>query len=167
MAKHGVAGLLVTTLVFVHVACDKKQAPAPESAPDISRQLVQQPTQPILILDKTFELRTSAAFPFEIPAHSARPHLHGVFESHLGSTRGVSDDAANIDLVVMNEDQQSELANSRPSEALFSVEDSHSQSVNFDLPPSFGKAVKYYLVFENPRNSKAGKQIKANFRIDF
>lgn len=163
----GPLGCLVIGLIFTTVACSKKPDPPKERVPDISRELVPQAAQPVSILDKTFDLKTSAAFPFEIPARSTQPHLHGIFESHLGNARGASNDAANIGLVVMNEQQQEDFANNRATETLFSIEDSHSQSVNFDLPPSFGQPVKYYLIFQNSRDGKTGKVIKANFRVDF
>ena len=158
---------LVIGLMFTSFGCDKKPDPPKESAPDISRELVAQPVQPVSILDKTFDLKTSEAFPFEVPPRSTQPHLHGIFESHLGNARGASTDAANIGLMVMNEQEQADLASNRATETLFSVEDSHSQSVNFDLPPSFGQPVKYYLIFKNSRDSKTSKVIKANFRVDF
>ena len=49
-------------------------------------------------------------FPFEIPAHAAQPHLHGIFESFAGQAHGASDDNANIDFLIMNEEQQSDFA---------------------------------------------------------
>jgi len=125
------------------------------------------PTQPQVILEKTFSLKTSATFPFQIPSHAARPHLHGIFQSFVGKAGGASDDAANIEFVILNEDQQANVASDRPSEALFSVELSHNQAVNFDLPPSMNQPVKYYLVFHNAQGSKSNKVVEANFRVDF
>ncbi len=119
------------------------------------------------VLQKTFNLKALATFPFEIPAHAVQPHLHGVFESFAGQLHGASDESANIDFLILNEEQQSDSAGNRSREALFSVEGAHNQAVNFDLPPSLNKAVKYYLVFRNPGGSKAGKVVEANFRVDF
>lgn len=119
------------------------------------------------VLQKTFNLKASATFPFEIPAHAALPHLHGIFESFAGPGRGTSDDSANIDFLVLSEAQQTEFAGNRASEAVFSVEASHNQAVNVDLPPSMNAPVKYYLVFRNPGGSKESKVVEANFRVDF
>ena len=118
------------------------------------------------ILQKTFPLKTSAEFPFEIPAHAVQPHLHGLFESFLGQVHGASDDTANIDFLLMNEQQHADFASNRPSEALFAVEGSHNQAVNFDLPASRNQPVKYYLVFRNVEN-KSSRVVEANFRVDF
>jgi hypothetical protein len=118
------------------------------------------------VLQKTFNLKVVAEFPFEIPAHAAQPHLHGLFESFAGQIHS-SDDSANIDFLILNEEQQADAAGNRVSDALFSVEGVHNQAVNFDLPPSLNRAVRYYLVFRNPGGGKGGKVVEANFRVDF
>ena len=84
----------------------------------------------------------------------------------MGQAHGASDDNANIDFLIMNEEQQSDFAANRPGEALFSVEASHNQAVNFDLPASMNQPVKYYLVFRNPQ-TKVGKIVEANMQVDF
>jgi hypothetical protein len=119
------------------------------------------------VLQKTFNLKVSATFPFEIPAHAAQPHLHGIFESFVGQVHGASDETANIDFLILNQEQQADSAGNRASEALFSLEASHNQAVNFDLPPSMNQPVKYYLVFRNPGGGKGSKVVEANFRVDF
>ena len=154
-------GVLVLTAT---IACDKPAAPPTRAVP--SDHVAPSPVGTSqTVLAKTFNLRLSATFPFEIPAHAAQPHLHGIFQSFAGQTRGVSDETANVDFLIVNEEQQAQLANNRPSEALLSVEDSHTQAVNLDLPPSMNQPVKYFLVFRN--SDKSPKVVEANFRIDF
>src|ERR1700690_971889 len=119
------------------------------------------------ILQKTFNLKSSAVFPFEIPAHAMQPHLHGMFLSFVGQVHGTADETANISFLIMNEEQNAAFARDRPSEAVFSVEDSHNQAVNYDLPASMSKPVKYYLVFRNSEGSKSSKVVEADFRVDF
>jgi hypothetical protein len=120
------------------------------------------------VLQKTFHLKGSATFPFEIPAHAVQPHLHGIFESFAGQTHGPSDDATNISFLILNEEQHAEFAGTdRPGEALFSVDSAHNQAVNFDLPPSMNQSVKYYLVFQNSAGNKGDLVVEANFRLDF
>ena len=96
-----------------------------------------------------------------------QPHLHGIFQSFLGEVHGASDETANIDFMVLNEEQEADFSNNRPGETLFAVEKSHNQAVNFDLPASMERPVKYYLVFRNAENSKRSKAVEANFRVDF
>jgi hypothetical protein len=158
---------LIAIFLLVDEACTK-EPPAPISTIAPSDRVAPSPvgtTQ--TVLQKTFNLKVSATFPFEIPAHAAQPHLHGIFESFVGQVHGASDETANIDFLILNQEQQADSAGNRASEALFSLEASHNQAVNFDLPPSMNQPVKYYLVFRNPVGSKGSKIVEANFRVDF
>ena len=165
LAMFALGTLLLATLLL-QAACTK-DAPPPAKTILPSEHVTASPVGTTeSVLQKTFTLKASAVFPFEIPAHAAQPHLHGIFESFVGQVHGASDDSANIDFLIMNEDQQSDFASNRPGEALFSVEASHNQAVNFDLPASMNHAVKYYLVFRNPQ-ARVGKIVEANIRVDF
>ena len=158
---------LLTILLLISVACTKN-APAPVSTAAHSEPVAPSPVGTTQnVLEKTFSLKTSSTFPFEIPAHAVQPHLHGIFESFVGQVHGASDETANIEFLILNETQNNDLVSNRPSEALFSVDASHNQAVNFDLPASRNQPVKYYLVFRNPEGGKATKVVEANFRIDF
>jgi hypothetical protein len=158
---------LIAIFLLVDEACTK-EPPPPVSTIAPSDRVSPSPvgtTQ--TVLQKTFNLKVSATFPFEIPAHAAQPHLHGIFESFVGQVHGASDETANIDFLILNQEQQADSAGNRASEALFSLEASHNQAVNFDLPPSMNQPVKYYLVFRNPGGGKGSKVVEANFRVDF
>lgn len=159
---------LIAAVLLASAACTKD--PQPQAPPTVapSDHVAPSPvgtTQ--TVLEKTFNLKNSATYPFEIPAHAVQPHLHGIFESFVGQVHGASDETANIDFLIMNAEQESNFASNRPSEALFSVEGSHNQAVNFDLPASMNQPVKYYLVFRSSGNGKANKVVEANFRVDF
>ena len=152
--------------LLVLVACTKQQPPAA----DILRPSERIAPSPVgtsqTILQKTFAVKKSlVTFPFDIPSHAVRPHLHGIFESFAREVHGASDESANIDFLIVNQEQYADLVSDRPSEALMSVEASHNQAVNFDLPASLDRPVKYYLVFRN--SSGGGKVVEANFRVDF
>jgi len=148
--------------------CEQKAAaPAPAAAPVQYDHVAASPVGTDQnILQKTFTLKTSVVFPFEIPAHAVRPHLHGLYTSFVGDVHGESGSAANVDFLVLNEDQYGDFQHGRPSEALFSVEASHNQAVNFDLPASMNQPVKYYLVFRGS-SGESKKTIEANFKVDF
>jgi hypothetical protein len=156
---------LAVALVFATDACEKKKPPAEEMLP-MDRVAPSPVGTNQSILHKTFTVKSTATFPFEIPPHAVRPHLHGIFESFVREVHGESDDSANVDFLIVNADQYADLASNRPSEALFSVEASHNQSVNVDLPASLDQPVKYYLVFRNPGKGP-GKVVEADFHIDF
>ncbi len=159
---------LVMLLLLAVTACTK-QPPAPVStAPPPSERVAPTPVGTTQnVLQKTFTLQRSAEFPFEVPAHAAMPHLHGIFESFVGQAHGASDESANIDFLILNEEQHDDFAQNRSSDTMFAVEASHNQAVNFDLPASLNQTVKYYLVFRNPEGSKSSKVVEANFRVDY
>ena len=167
MPERKYLAIVIAAFLLLQAGCTKDAPPQPAASVAPSDHVAPSPvgtTQAVLA--KTFSLKTSATFPFEIPAHAVQPHLHGIFESFVGQLHGASDETANIDFLIMNEEQEADFANDRPSEALFNVEASHNQAVNFDLPASMGHPVKYYLVFRNPQ-SKNSKVVEANFRVDF
>lgn len=143
-----------------------KEPPAPVKAVARSERILSLAGTTQTVLQKTFDVKTSASFPFEIPAHAIRPHLHGIFQSFVGHLHGTSDSAANIDFLILNQEQQAESA-SGAGEVIFSVEASHNHAVNFDLPPSYNQPVTYYLVFRNSGGSKVVKIVEASFRVDF
>lgn len=118
------------------------------------------------VLHKTFYLANTLDVPFQVPAHAASPHLLGTFRSyaqHAGEP--ASDMTANVDFLLLNEQQHADLLNGHPVEAVFSAEDAHDQEVNFLMPATFNQAASYFLVF---RNSSPGKKVvHADFHVDF
>jgi hypothetical protein len=117
------------------------------------------------ILQKTFQLAKAANLPFEIPPHAAIPKLHGTYHSfqNAGSNDG---EGADVEFLLVNQQQYSDLINQRPGDALFSADGAHNQEVNVTLPPTLNQPAKYYLVFRNSSNQ--GKvAVQADFRIDF
>lgn len=161
----GAASQLLVMLAGL-TSCEQKAA-APAPAPAHYDHVAPSPVGTDQnILQKTFTLKGSSVFPFEIPAHAVRPHLHGLYTSFVGGVHGDSSGAANLDFLVLNEDQYADFQQGRPSEALFSVADSHNQAVNFDLPASMEQPVKYYLVFRSSGGENK-KTVEANFKVDF
>jgi len=160
------AALFLFTPLLFTPACTKAPPPPVTEVPE--RPLLPPPAPTTqTVLQKTFHLKGSATFPFEIPAHQLRPHLHGIFESFGGQGHGSSDDAANISFLILNEEQYTDFTGNRAWESLFSVEASHNQAVNFDLPPAMNQSMKYYLVFQSPAGNRGSLVVEANFRVDF
>lgn len=165
-AIHLVPSLLIAALIFTANACQKQKPPV-EEVPALDRVNPSPVGTSQTVLQKTFALKNSATFSFEIPAHAARPHLHGLFESFVRELHGTSDDSANVNFLILNTDEYADLVGNRPSEALFSVEGSHNQAVNVDLPASMDNPVKYYLIFRNIAGTSASKVVQADFHVDF
>jgi len=157
--------LPILVLLTISLACKRE-----ESKPalvDPHYRVAPSPVGSTLnILDKTFNLKKSATFPFEIPAHAVRPHLQGKFESFVHG-EAASEDAANVDFMILNESQHADLEANHPTESVFSAGATHSQEINIDLPAAFAEPAKYYLVFQSADGGKTAKVVKANFHVDF
>ncbi len=155
-------------LLLAELGCSKPAEKPPSLSESLSlpeHATAAQAIPTLAVLHKTFNLDKLETFPFEIPAHALQPHLHGVFESFAGKANGASDDTANISFLILNEEQNADLVSNQSSDTLFSVEASHNQAVNFDLPPTLNRPAKYYLAFRNS-DSKV-KIVEASFRVDF
>jgi len=120
-----------------------------------------------LTLHKTLEVTRVANLSFEIPAHATSPKLRGTYQAFVrqsGSQPG--DDAAEMEFLVLNERQYSDLLSGRFADALFSAASAHQQEVDFTLPPTFDQSAKYYLVFRSG-SPRVKEIVQADFRIDF
>jgi hypothetical protein len=120
------------------------------------------------ILHKTFSVARVVHIPFEIPPHAVTPRFHGTFQS-FGQQGGppTNDESANVDLLLMNEQQYAEFSSGRDPDVLFIADTSHYQDVHFDLSPSRDQPVKYHLVFRNSPGGPAKKLVQADFTVDF
>src|SRR5271157_1547196 len=112
--------VLFGALLWFDLACTKDEPAEPVSTIEPSERVAPSPVGTSqTVLEKTFALKDTATFPFEIPAHATMPHLNGLFVSFAGQAHGASDDTANIDFLVLNEDQQTELqGNARARQCL-------------------------------------------------
>ncbi len=120
------------------------------------------------ILHKTFEVAAIVNLPFVIPAHAANPQLHGTYRSFLPRSRGgVDERSADVELLLLNQQQYDTLLSGHESDTVFSAEEADSQEVNTDLPPTFAQPARYYLVFRNNSRANGKKLVQADFRVDF
>lgn len=159
--------LAVAAMAFLITSCQSKKPPAEDVALPMDRVAVS-PSGSQTILHKTFSVTATASFPFEIPAHAAMPHLHGLYKSFVKQVSAdASDDGANVDFLILKEDQYSDFVHGHAGEALFSADASHDQEVNFSLPASQDQPQKYYLVFRNSPGGSTKKIVQADFTVDF
>jgi hypothetical protein len=120
------------------------------------------------IVHKTFPIARMVHVPFEIPPHAATPRFHGTFSSfsQQGGTP-TNDESANVDLLLMNEEQYAAFTAGKDPDVLLIADTSHYQDINFDLSPSRDQPVKYHLVFRNTPGGAAKKLVQADFSVDF
>jgi hypothetical protein len=120
------------------------------------------------IVHKTFPVVRAVHVPFEIPPHAVTPKFHGTFCS-FSQQGGIptNDESANVDLLLMNEEQYTAFAAGKDPDVLLIADTSHYQDINFDLSPSRDQPVKYHLVFRNTPGGAAKKLVQADFSVDF
>jgi hypothetical protein len=120
------------------------------------------------ILQKTFAVARAMQLPFQVPAHAYNPRLHGTFRSYLqGGKPETNADTANIEFLVLNDQEYNDLVDGHPSDAVFSAEGAHDQEVNAKLPPTLGQPMTYHLVFRNNAHGGPKKLVQADFRMDY
>jgi hypothetical protein len=159
--------LLAAALCFSANACQKKKAPEEQVLP-MDRIAPTPADTTRTVLRKSFALSTSVNFPFDVPSHAATPRLHGNYRSFVRQLgMQPNDDTANVDFLILNEDQYADFIQGHAGEAFFSAAASHDQEVNVSLPPTQDQPRKYYLVFRNSPGGAAKKAVQADFTLDF
>jgi hypothetical protein len=162
------ARVTVLLVIGALVACNKSQP----SAPPVSRldRVDSAHVQPINFLHKTFSLKKTASFEFQVPAHSALPRLHGTFQSFAAGPGGEkqSDDSADVEMVVLNAEQYADFSHGGGNgTALMTVDPTHDHEVDYLLSPTQEDSVTYYVVFRNSPGGAPTKQVKADFSLTF
>ena len=156
-------------IVLLSAACQKKQEPATGgSVADIDRVGKVPSGGNQAVLHKTFFVRSTVAFPFQVPAHAALPHLRGNFKSYV-TKLGIqsSEHSADVDFLVLTEEQYANFTHLVADEVFYSANASSDQSVDLSLPPSLDHDAKYYLVFRNTPGGDNRKTVQADLTLEF
>lgn len=121
-----------------------------------------------VILHKTFAVARAVHISFQIPPHAVTPRFHGTFRSFAQQDGAPTrDESANVDMLLMNEQQYADFSSGRRPEVLLIADTSHFQDINFDLSPSFDHPVRYHLIFRNSPDGPQKKVVQADFSVDF
>jgi len=123
------------------------------------------------LLHRTFSVSRAVELPFSLPPHATGPQLRGTYQSfipHNGrSEAGSSDSAADVEFLLLNEEQFADFLNGRRGDAVFWASGARQQDIDFRMPPTFDQPVKYYLVFRNTAQDHGKRIVQADFHIDF
>lgn len=119
------------------------------------------------VLHQTFAVAKTVDLPFEVPAHAYGPQLHGSFQSFIQAGGAPSTAPGDVEFMLLNDQQYSDLLAGHPGDAMFSADAAHDQEVNANLPPTLNKRVKYHLIFRNAEPKTGKRVVKAEFQIDF
>jgi hypothetical protein len=166
--------LLIGALLLSFAACSKSQLePETQDSPDqgasVDHVVLSKAPPPNNFLHKTFAIKTSEDFPFQVPSHSVKPTLHGSFVSFAKNKSGdlLSNETANVDLLILNDQEFDDFSHSKQGSATYTVDPSHSQTVTYTLHPTVSDAENYHLVFRNSAGGARSKLVKADFTVSF
>jgi hypothetical protein len=159
--------LLVGALFWGGVACSKKEAP--ETMPPLDRVMTTAAPAPKRLLHRTFTLRKYLAFEFEVPAHCIHSQVRGSFTSYTQGTQGhrVSNEAANIDLLLLDEQELNDFDHGLGGTVTRSVDSSYVQTIDWALNSTLDQPKRYYLVFNNSSGKPPTKSVEAEFTLSF
>lgn len=165
--KNRPAYWLMSALLLVVGGCSRKQEPQ-EAVAAVDRIVASTPRPPNNFLHKTFPVTAYVKFEFEVPPHVINPRLHGSFQSFVKGSGGlISNESANVDMLLLNENEFEEFARGRQGSATQTVDPSYSQAVDFALSSTLGEPEKYYFVFRNSPGGSRTKIVKADFTVSF
>ena len=119
------------------------------------------------VLHQTFTVAKTVDLPFEVPAHAYSPQFHGSFRSFIQAGGTLTTAPGDVEFLLLNEQQYSDLLAGHPGDAMFSADAAHDQEVNANLPPTLNNPVKYHLIFRNAEPKTGKRVVKAEFQIDF
>lgn len=156
-------------IIFLSAACQKKPDPgATGGVADIDRVGKAPTGGSQAVLHKTFFVRSTVAFPFQVPAHAALPHLRGNFKSYV-TKLGIqsSEHSADVDFLVLTDEQYANFIHGGSDDIFYSANASSDQSIDLSIPPSMDHAAKYYMVFRNTPGGDNRKTVQADLTLEF
>ena len=147
------------------LGCNKAKPPE-ETAQPMARTVTPPPEH---FLHKTFSVQKYESFVLQIPAHCLRPRLHGDFRSFRYGDQGnrASDDAAGVDVLLLDEQQFKEFSEGPGGDATRSIQNSYERQIDWALPSSLDNPQKYYLVFSNSTGKPKTKLVEADLTLSF
>ncbi|MFY9561053.1 MAG: hypothetical protein WAQ52_12540 [Terriglobales bacterium] len=108
-------------------------------------------------------------FSFAVPPHVITPRLRGEFTSFMQGAGGarIADESADVELMVMREEQYDAFAHRRSAESLYAIEPSHDHGVSIALPTTQDTAARYYVVFRRTTDAKSPVWVNADLTVEF
>ncbi len=108
-------------------------------------------------------------FSFDVPPHALTPRLQGEFKSFMQGAGGarIADESADVELMVMTEDQYDAFTHKRSAESLYAIEPSHDHGVSIALPTTQADAAHYFVVFTRSTDGKTPVWVSADLNVNF
>jgi hypothetical protein len=118
---------------------------------------------PAHFLHKRFSVGRYQGFELMIPAHTFHPKVHGTFKSSVFG--GGDREAAEISVLLLNEEEFSAFARGEEVTGRFSTEASAGGVVDWALNSPLFAAQKYYLIFNGASSRARTKVVDADFTL--
>ena len=159
-ATIGLLAILACNRSPAHEANEESNLDHVSQGPSLASQRV---THGLSKLDKSQKL------PFEVPPHQLTPRLTGNFSSFVQGAGGarISDESADVELMVMSEDQYDAYLHHRSAESLYAIDPSHDHNVSIALPTTQDAGAHYYAVFRRNNDAKTPVWVNADLTVEF
>jgi hypothetical protein len=118
-------------------------------------------------LHKVFAVNGHAEFSFVVSPHQDNTRLRGTFRSfNKRNDPDSSDGTANVDLLLLNEQEFEQLLHGQPQSVTYELDSAHNHVVDWRVPATYGEPQTYHLVFSNSGRTKT-KFVQADFTVSF
>jgi hypothetical protein len=132
-------------------------------------RLVHVEAKPEHFLHRVFSLSDHTQFSFVVPPHQANTRLRGTFRSFTkrGDPDSTSDRTADVDLLLLNEQEFNEFLQGEPQSVTYELDSSHNQLVDWRVPMTYKEPQTYHLIFGNSEGGTRIKFVEADFTVSF
>ena len=167
--KRRLMPVLVAIALLPVLACNR--GPAHDLNPDTDLDRVNQGPKlaPQRVTHGLAKVDQNQKLSFEVPPHQFSPRLTGSFTSFVQGSGGarISDESADVELMVMTEDQYEAYIHHRSAESLYAVDPSHDHGVSIALPATRETGAHYFAVFRRNTDGKAPVWVNADLTLEF
>jgi hypothetical protein len=153
----------------LHSSQPKSEAAAlPQEPLPVDHPVYVDAGKPRHFLHNLFPVNNHAQFAFRVPPHQDNTRLRGTFRSFTRRDDPASSGrTANVDLMLLNEQEFSEFLHGQPQSVTYEIDSAHNQLVDWRVPTTYGESQTYHLVFSNPGSRTAIKFVEADFTVSF
>ena len=160
---------LVTTALVTLLGCNRGPTQGLDEGSSLDHVSQGPRLPPQRVVHGLSKLDKYEKFPFDVPPHVIAPRLSGEFSSFMQGAGGarISDESADVELLVMTDEQYDAFSHRRSAESLYAIEPSHDHGVSIALPTTQSDGVHYYVVFRRTTDGKNPVWLKADLTVEF
>jgi hypothetical protein len=148
---------------------DEEAEVASSSGPPlgVDRISSSKPLTPHRFLHRRISVKAYEGFGFEVPAHAARPRIHGEFSSFVVDGGSGEQREENVEVLLLNEAEYRDFVRGRAGAASYGRPPSAGAVIDWTLDATLFQPLKYYLVFRNSSPDRQTELVDADFSLSF